>query len=155
MVNHHSCSSVAGWIASRDAAGEEFGLGLPGGAAVARALTEPAKRVRRDVVEAPAHQVAGVVLAVLNDGLAARTTDLAAIELPHGIAPQDVPGIDVGVVDAQRRAVEDARQNPDILDGAAFENPAEMDFALAFVLAAVVEMDDGVHFPVADQPAVQ
>jgi len=78
------------------------------------------ERVGRDLRKAPADGFAGVVLAVLDDVVAARTSDLARIELPRRVAPKDMPSIDAGIVDSQRRAVKDAGQNPDVLNGAAF-----------------------------------
>src|SRR5882672_10224404 len=66
-----------------------------------------------------------------------------------------MPSVETGIVDPQRGAVKDARQDPDVLDGAAFEHPAEMNFAPAALLGAVVLMNDGIHLPVADQPAVK
>jgi hypothetical protein len=44
------------------------------------------------------------------------------------VAPEDVPSVDPRVVDAERRAVEEVLQDPDILDGPALQNPGEADF---------------------------
>src|SRR5688572_26044751 len=130
-------------------------LELPGQAAIARALAKPAERVRRDVGEAPAHPLARVVGALLHNVLPARAAELARVVLLHRIAPENVPGIDAGVINAQRRAVKEAGQDPDVLDGATLQHPSEMNFARALVLRAVVGMDDGVHPPASDQPAVE
>src|SRR6185295_10947435 len=88
------------WVSAFYAACLEFRLETPGRAAVARALAEPAERVGFDACETPAHEVARVVLAFLHDVIAVRATDLARVELAHRIAPEDVPGIDTGVVNA-------------------------------------------------------
>ena len=115
----------------------------------------PTERVGRDLRKAPAHGFARIVLAVLDDVVALGASDLARIDLAQRVAPEDVPRIDPRVVDAQRRAVEDAGQNSDILDGAAFEHPREMDLALAFVRGAVVAMNGCGKSPMPDQPAVE
>ena len=137
------------------ALGEELGLQLPGLAVVARAFAGPAERAGRDLRETPAHGFAGVVLAVLNNVGALGAADLARVDLAHRIPSEDVPGVDAGIVDAQRRAVEHAGKNSHVLDGATFERPAEMDFARPLVPTAVVAVDRGVHGPGADQPAVE
>ncbi|MFL5313618.1 MAG: hypothetical protein ACJ8A0_00880, partial [Microvirga sp.] len=55
--------------------------------------------------------------ALLHDVDATGAADLARVVLLQRVAPQDVPGVEGGVVDAQRRAEENARQDPDVLDG--------------------------------------
>ncbi len=144
---------------------QELGLQLPslvvislvviGRAVIAGTLAGPTKRVGRDLRKAPAHGFARIVLAVLDDVVALGASDLARIDLAQRVAPEDVPRIDPRVVDAQRRAVEDAGQNSDILNGAAFEHPREMDLALAFVRGAVVAMNGCGKSPMPDQPAVE
>src|SRR6185312_14162577 len=124
-------------------------------AAVERTLAAPAEAVGRDIGEAPAHRHALAGRALLHDVPAARAAELAREVLLYGVAPEDVPGIERGVVDAQGRAVERARQDPDVLDGASVERPNEMNFALAFVRLAVVEMHGRAEHPVADQPAIE
>src|SRR4029077_19316235 len=54
----------------------------------------PVQRIGRDLGEAPANCFAGVILAELDDVAVAGAPDLAAVELPHWVAPQDVPGAD-------------------------------------------------------------
>src|SRR5262245_48425623 len=81
--------------------------------------------------------------------------DLAAVALFERIAPEDVPGVDAGIVGPQRRAVEEARQDPHVLDGAPFQHPAEMDFAAAGVRPALVIVDHAVHLPASNQPSVE
>ena len=110
---------------------EKFGLKLPSFAVVARAFANPVKRRWRDLGEAPAHGLAGIVLADLDNVVPLRPPDLAGVELSQRIAPEDVPGVERGVINPQCGAVEDARKSPDILDGAAFQHPTEMDFTIA------------------------
>src|SRR5579872_4512224 len=76
------------------------GLELPGLAVVARAFSGPAERAGRDLRKTPAHGFAGIVLAVLDDVGALGAADLSRVDLAHRIAPEDVPGIDAGIVDA-------------------------------------------------------
>src|SRR5262245_52460260 len=110
-----ACHSIRRRALPLEAVGEELGLQLPGRTTVARALAEPVERIGRDVDETPAHRCAGIILALLHDVLAARTAELPPIELPQRVAPENVPCVEAGIVDPQRRAVEDAGQNPDVL----------------------------------------
>src|SRR5262249_6963027 len=134
---------------------EVLGLKLPSFAPIGGAFADPTKRIARDLGKAPAHRFAGLVRALLDDVVALCAADLARIELSHRVAPKDMPGIEAGIVDAQRRAVEHAGQNPDVLDGAAFEHPAEVNLTNVLVLCAVVAMDDCVHGPASNQPAIE
>src|SRR5262245_844816 len=77
--------------------------------------------------------------------------DLAAVSLCERIAPEELPCVDVWIVDPQRRAVEEPRHDPHVLDGAPFQHPAEMDFAAAGVRPAVVIVDHAVHLPASNQ----
>src|SRR5215207_10239253 len=138
-----------------DPAGAKIGLQLPGGTAVERAFAGPAEAVRRDLGEAPARRDAAVGGALLHDVTAAGAAELARVELLQRVAPQDVPGVEAGVVDPECRAEEEARQDPDVLDGAALEHPGEMDLALAGVSRAVIGMHRGIEAPVADEPAIE
>src|SRR5262245_38590051 len=142
-------------VSDFDASRAELGLDVPGLANIARALAKPAERVGFDVREAPAYEVTRVVLAVLHDVIPACPTDLACVELAHRVAPEDVPGIDAGIVNPQRRAVEHAWQDPHVLNGSSFEHPAEMDLADPLVLRSIVGVDDGIHLPSPDQPAIE
>jgi hypothetical protein len=78
---------------------EELGLQMPGRAAIARALAVPTERVPRDLAEPPPGRVAGIVRALLHDLRAVGTANLARVELPERVAPQDVPRVEAGVVD--------------------------------------------------------
>src|SRR5262245_66467353 len=84
---------------------EELGFRPPGCSGVVRALADPMERVGGDRREAPADRRAVLVLAVLNDIVAARAAKLAAVHLAQRVAPQDVPGVERRIVDAQRGAV--------------------------------------------------
>src|SRR5262245_40383963 len=137
------------------AAGAEVRLQVPALAVIDRALTKPTERVRRDFCEAPAQHHTAVVLADLHDVIALRATKLARVELTQRIAPEDVPGPEPGIVDAQGRAVEHARQDPHVLDGAPLQHPAEMDLASPFESRAILPVDCGIHHPVTDQPAIE
>ena len=102
--------------------------------------------VRRDIREQPLAALA-VVHAVFLDDL---VPDLAAVhavdDLLDRIDPGNVPEIVLRIVNAKRRAVHqqavavlaaDARRcDPDILDGATFQNPAEMHFRRGLVTHA-------------------
>ena len=113
------------------------------------------KRVACYLGKTPTGGLACAVAAVLNNIFAAGATDLTGVELLERIAPHDVPGIQARIVNAQRRAVIDAGQYPDVLNRPAFENPAEMDFSVPFVLGAIVEVPNSFHAPATDQPAVE
>jgi hypothetical protein len=91
----------------------------------------------------------------LHDVVAAGAADLAPIDLLERVAPEDMPGVDVGIVDPQRRAVKEARQDPHVLDGAAFQHPAEVDFTATGVFCAVIAVHHRVHLPASDQPSVE
>ena len=75
--------------------------------------------------------------------------------MPERIAPEDVPSVDPRVVDAERRAVEEVRQDPDILDGPALQNPGEADFPPPLMSFAIGRVHDGIHRPISDEPAIQ
>ena len=106
----------------------EFGSQSPGCSAVGREFSQPAKRVHGDIGKAPARVRAVVGFAQLDDVRSVRPANLSTVELPERVAPEDVPGVYPRVVDAERRAVEEVRQDPDILDGPALQNPGEADF---------------------------
>src|SRR5690348_15760913 len=90
----------------------------------------PVEAVGHDVGEAPA-ALRAFVDGELLDVIAVGAAQHAGIELLHRIEPEDMPGIDTGIVDAEGRAVEIRRGadriaacaagwcDPDILDGAA------------------------------------
>jgi hypothetical protein len=69
------------------------------------ALSGPVKRIRLDFTEDPAHRTAPRIRAGLDDVRSLRAADLFGEEIGRGIAPQDSPGIELGIVDPQRRAV--------------------------------------------------
>jgi hypothetical protein len=74
--------------------------------------------------------------------------------IPGSYPQRRTIGIDVGggVASAQFAA---RRHDPDILDGAAFQRPAEMPFAFALALRAVVTQLHDVEIPGADKASVK
>src|SRR5262245_36407907 len=78
-----------------------------------------------------------------------------------------MPSIKPGVVDAQCRSIEvcgalhvwpalaSLGNDPDVLDGAAFQDPTAMDLAAASVLGSLFAVSDEVHVPAPDQEGVK
>src|SRR5690606_29128390 len=133
---------------------------LPGIAVGGPFLADPMEAVGGDLGETPSRFQAARVLADLDNVLALGPPDLTRIILVERVAPDDVPAAYAGIEDAQSRTVHGGRgralrPDPDILDGAAFQHPAEMDFSSRFLGRAVVEMADGLHFPASDQPSIE
>src|SRR5579875_99848 len=116
-----------------NAAGAEIGLQMPGTSGIGRALAAPAKRVRRDVAEAPAQMDTMAHVAELHDVCTLRAPDLARVERLERVAPVNMPSIYRRVINTQGGAMEYARQDPHIHDGAAVQCPDEMDLALPAV----------------------
>jgi hypothetical protein len=130
------------------------------------------ERVWRDLGEAPAHQRSRVVPALLHDVRPAHPADLARVELRGGVVPEDVPGIETGVVHAQRGTVPAsrdrqrlrlrvrvalgaARDHPHVLQGAALQYPACVDLAAAGVRGAVLLVRHHGSLPASDQKAIE
>jgi hypothetical protein len=78
------------------------------------------------------------------------------------------PGVDIGIVDAQRGAVgietgrgiagsqlAARRHDPDVLDRAPLQRPAKMPFAGAAALAAVFGKLPDIEVPGADEAAIE
>lgn len=123
-------------------------------------LADPMEAVGGDLGETPPGFQTARILADLDDVPALGPSDLARVILVERVAPDDVPTTDARIEDAQGRAIHGGRRgapgpDPDILDGAPFQHPAEMDFSGRFLGRAVVEMVDGVHFPASDQPPIE
>ncbi|WP_210213223.1 hypothetical protein, partial [Mesorhizobium sp. M1E.F.Ca.ET.063.01.1.1] len=147
--------------------GPETHLDAPGRAAVMRALAQPTERIFCDARKAPAHRCTGAIGADLHDRVAFGASELTAVILVARIAPENVPGVDAKVVDAQRRAIEGPRpkrrrrtgiprgQDPDVLNRFAFQDPAEMHLAAPGKLGAVLQNARGVEGPGADEAAVE
>src|SRR5436190_20856034 len=108
------------------------------------------------------------VVAELNDIVALLAADHGEKVLRHRIDPLDLPCVDPRIVDPQRRAVgidvgrgvtltqlAASWHYPDILDGSAFQDPAEMPLALTPAPRSVVEKPRDVEIPGADQPSVE
>src|SRR5712675_283943 len=108
-------------------------------------ISQPAKRVRGDIGKAPARVRAVVGFAQLDDVRSVRPANLSTVELPEWVAPEDVPTVDPWVVDAERRAVEEVRQDQDILDRTALQNPGEADFPPPLMSFAIGRVHDGIH----------
>src|SRR5262245_66265393 len=112
------------------------------GAIVGGELATPVEGLRPDLRKTPADQLPAFQLAKLHDVGALPAADHVEIALRHRIGPLNVPGVKPGIIAAQRRAVDvdvakgitlaagaARRHDPDVLNGAAFENPAQMPFA--------------------------
>src|SRR5439155_24739367 len=122
-----------------------------------------------DVGKAPSRQRARLSLALLHDVVSALSTELLPKDISCRIDPIDTPGIDIGVVDPDGRSkpvagdrkrrrirpLSQPRYHPDVLDGAAFEDPAKMDFARAFMARAIGGMRDDLCVPIPDEPAIK
>src|SRR5712672_4008561 len=125
--------------------------------------------MRRDVGKTPSRQGARLGLALLNDIQSALPTDLLAKGISGRIDPIDAPGIDSGIVDPDGRSkpvagdgksrrirpLREPRYHPDVLDGPAFENPAEMNFARTFMARAIGGMGDDLCLPIPNEPAIE
>src|SRR6516162_9270371 len=88
------------------AAGQVLDLQDPADAPVRRALSPPSERVLGAIPERPADLRALVVGAELDDVRPLRPAELPPVDLPHRVAPEDVPGVEARVVDAERAPVE-------------------------------------------------
>src|SRR5687767_8741452 len=112
------------------------------------------ERIVLDVGEGPAHRAAPGVRSSLDDVRAPSATDLLREDVGRRVVPQDAPGIEGRIVEAQRRAVPVAgagqrrnsrvairqpRDHPDILDGAPLEYPAGVNLASPVMRRAIVE----------------
>src|SRR5258705_5233951 len=96
-------------------------------------------------------------------------TELLPKDISGRIDPIDTPGIDCGVVaregrsepvagDGKRRRIRplgQPRYHPDVLDGPAFENPAEMNFARTLMARAIGGMGDDLRIPIPNEPAIK
>src|SRR3954449_1863058 len=129
-------------------------------------LAEPMEEILGDFRKTPARQVAGFGRAFLHDVGIAWTADLLAEYAATGIEPGNPPGIDGRIVDPQRRAVPiagdrqgraagRARNDPDVLHGAALQHPAEMDFAGGGVFRSIGSVGGDLGVPIADEPAIK
>src|SRR2546423_15672571 len=151
-----------------NATGEELDVEPPRGAIVDRHLATPAKAFLRDLRKAPTDRITFGALAELHDVAAFTAADHAEVGLCHGIGPLDLPGIDSGIIDPQRGAINvdvgrrvalalgaARRDDPYVLDRASFEHPAEMPLAVPPALGTVGQEARDVEVPGADQPAVE
>src|SRR5262249_16524992 len=156
------CSGTGG------APGAELNIGLPVGALVGGELATPVEGLWPDLRKAPTDQLAAFQLAKLHDVGALPAADHAEIALRHRIGPLNVPGVKPGIIGAQRRAVDvdvalgvtqapgtPRRHDPDVLNGAAFENPAEVPFARPPSPCSVWQIAGDIEIPGADQPGIK
>src|SRR5204862_6417420 len=97
-----------------------------------------------DLARAPAPHDAVNLLAHLHVVGADRASDLADLERPRRLEERNVPGIDIGIVDADGRAIEvpklagpmshadgARREDPDVLNRPSFQHPVQVPLALA------------------------
>src|SRR3569833_629272 len=91
----------------RNAAGEEFDVAAPLHHTVGAVIDigGPMEARRRDVAEAPAALRCLVDGELLDIG-AGGAAEHARIELLHRIEPEDVPGVERRIIDAEGRAIE-------------------------------------------------
>lgn len=130
----------------------------------------PAERVRLDFGKGPAHLPAARIGTFLHNVAAVRSSELLREEIGRRIVPQDAPGIEMPIVEAQRRAVPvardwqsfdarpaigEARDHPYILYGSSLEHPAGVNLAAAGMRISVLRVRRDVEFPVADKPGVE
>src|SRR4051812_9172171 len=129
-------------------------------------LAEPMEEILADFRKTPARQLAGFGRALLHDVGIMWTADLLAEYAAAGIEPRNPPGIDGRIVDPQRRAVpvasdrqgwaaSRARNDPDVLHGAALQHPAEMDFAGRRVFRSIGSMGGDLGVPIADEAPIK
>src|SRR5439155_14112315 len=119
--------------------------------------------------KAPCRQRTRFRLALLQDVLSALPTDLLAKNISYFFFFKQKTAYDIGIVDPDGRSkpiagdgkrrrirpLRQARYHPDVLDGAAFEDPAKMDFARAFMACAIGGMGDDLCVPIPDEPAIK
>ena len=118
-------------------------------------LADPMEAVGSDLSETPSSFQTARVIAELDNVLTLGPPDLTRVILVERVVPDDVPATDPRIEDAQSRAIHRGRRralgpDPDVLNRAAFEHPAEMAFSSPFLDCAVVEVADRVHFPASD-----
>ena len=116
--------------------------------------------VSSDLSETPSGFQTARVIADLDNVLTLGPPDLARVILVERVVPDDVPATDPGIEDAQSRAIHRRRRrapgpDPDVLNRAAFEHPAEMAFSSPLLDSTVVEVADRVHYPASDKPAIE
>ena len=130
-----------------DAPGRKIDVETPTRSLVGRDFARPAKRIARDFRKAPPDQLPVWPGPELDDIVALLAADHLEEILGDRVGPLDLPCIDPGIIDPKRRAVgidvgrsvaatqfAARRDDPDVLDCAAFQRPAEMPFALAATL---------------------
>src|SRR5271163_2348210 len=105
-------------------------------------LADPMEAVGSDLSETPSSFQTARVIADLDDVSALGSPELARVILVERVSPDDMPAADPRIEDAQSRATHSGRRrapwpDPDVLNRAAFEHPAAMDFSSQFLDCAV------------------
>src|SRR5262249_28660433 len=120
-----------------------------------------------DLGEYPADGSAVSVCADLDKIFAAAPSDQLIAAICDRIDPRHPPGLESRVPHPQRgavhvaglgqvrRALGAARDDPDILNAAPLQDPAEVDLALDMAVPYVNAVGDNVQLPTADQPAIE
>ena len=136
-------------------------------AVVLSAFGGPVKRMRLDFTEDPAHRTAPRIRTGLHDVSVLGSADLLREEIGRGIAPQDPPGVELRVVDPERRAIPIARagqrldsgmsvsqawNHPDVLDGQTLQHPPCVNLAVAPMRRSIFEDRRNVHVPSTHNP---
>src|SRR5215831_6817120 len=132
-----------------------FPRGSPRIALGSSLLADPMEAVGSNLSETPSRFQPARVTAELDNVLTLGPPDLARVILVERVVPNDVPGTDPRIEDAQSRAIHRGRRgalgpDPDVLNRTAFEHPAKVAFSIPFLNGAVVEVADRVHFPAAN-----
>src|SRR5262245_27043501 len=137
---------------------------------VGSALSGPVKRIRLDFRKDPAHRTAPRIRARLDDVRALRPADLLSEEIRCRIAPKNSPGVDLGIVDPQRRpvpiacagqrldswlAVLQAWNHPDVLNGPTLQHPPCVNLAATAMRRSIVEDRRNVQLPSAHDPRIE
>src|ERR1700738_1217179 len=148
--------------------GQKFDVETPAHSFIVGDFTPPAKGIGRDFRKTPSDQFAVRPGPELNDVVALAPADHVEKIPGDRIAPLDLPGVYADIVDPQRRAVgidvgggiamaqfAARRHDPDVLDGAALQRPAEMPFAGTPSLRTVVRDLRDVEIPGADEAPVE
>src|SRR5262249_55093595 len=99
-----------------------------------------------------------------------RPANLLRKEVGRRVVPQDAPGIDGRIVNAQGRAIPIAGagqlidaglavlqtwNHPHVLNGPSFEDPASVNLTLSIMRCPVFRKCRYVQFPVADEPSIE
>jgi hypothetical protein len=130
----------------------------------------PMKGRRLNLGESPAHRAAARIRPFLHDISSSCASDLLREKVGRRVVPENAPRIEIRIVDAQRRSVPisgpgklpdasasvlQARDHPDILDGAALQDPTGVNLAATGVRRPVLAYRGDIELPLPDQPRKQ